>query len=61
MKKEEIKKTQTERILEMEREGTIDTNFSKRIREMAERISGTEDTKKKVIHSSKKMINLKSF
>jgi predicted RNase H-like nuclease (RuvC/YqgF family) len=45
---EAIKKTQTEVILEMEnlgkRTGTTDTNITKRIQEMEERISGVKNT-----------------
>ena len=45
---EEIKKTQTEGILEMEnlvkRIGTADLSIISRLQEMEERISGVEDT-----------------
>jgi chromosome segregation ATPase len=45
---EPIKKTQTERILEMEkskeRTGTTDASITNKIQEMKKRISGVEDT-----------------
>ena len=60
---EVIKKTQTERILEMEnlgkRTGTTDASINKIMLEMEERISGIEDTIKQIKKSVKDRLNLK--
>jgi hypothetical protein len=59
---EAIKKTQIEEILGLgnlgKRTGTTDVSITNRTKGMEERISDIEDTMKKLIHQSKKMLNL---
>jgi hypothetical protein len=58
-----IKKTQSEKILEIEtlgkKSGTIDESIRNRIQEMKERISGAEDSIENICTTIKKMQNAK--